>query len=296
MSLTPHTSASVATGRQPPGGQQATVSADNAAWFEKLVRERIGVQLADKSYLIASRLQPLIRNHNVADVDALIARMRAGDRAATADGVEAMTTNETSFFRDHHPFDALADEIFPELFRAKPEGRIRIWNGACSSGQESYSLAISLQEHFPTKAVPSRIEIVSTDVSPQMVERTRQGAYSRFEANRGLPAGLGQKYFDQIGRSWVAKPALRALITTRELNLLDPWVGLGRFDLVLLRNVLIYFSNDVKRDILRRIRTEVLNPGGYLMLGASESTVGVDPAYQARRVGPSIVYQSGGST
>ncbi|MFV1990959.1 MAG: protein-glutamate O-methyltransferase CheR, partial [Acidimicrobiales bacterium] len=189
------------------------------------------------------------------------------------------------FFRDQHPFASLVEEVVPTL--RKGRDTLSIWNGACSSGQESYTLAIILQEHFPDLSIGKRLRIVSTDVSPEMVGRCRKGEYSRFEVNRGLPTDLAVKYFDQAGRNWVAKKELRQLIETREMNLLQPWHGLGKCDLVLMRNVLIYFTPSVKSDILRRIRSEVLAPHGCLLLGASESTIGLDDGYDVRHVGNS---------
>lgn len=279
-----------------PAKSGSGLSPDAFAFFEKLVKDRIGVQLTGKAYLIESRLQPLVRIHGLSSLEALISRIRSGDRTLTTAAIEAMTTNETSFFRDNHPFEALVSDILPEMFKAKPTGRIRIWNGACSSGQESYSLAITLHENFPRESGAGRIEILSTDVSREMVDRTSAGSYSRFEINRGMPTGLAQKYFDQQGRNFVAKPSLRSMITAKQHNLLETWTVIPRSDLVLLRNVLIYFSNDVKREILRRIRVDVLNPGGYLILGGSESTIGVDPAYETRRVGQTNLYHAGVTT
>lgn len=266
-----------------------TLSATDVQFFSALVDRRIGVQLAGKEYLIESRLQPLAREHGLSTVADVVAAMRRGDRAIEDAAVEAMTTNETSFFRDQHPFETLVTDVIPEVI-AGTGGRLTIWNGACSSGQESYTLAMSIVDNFPDLKMPGRTTIVSTDVSPQMVERTKEGTYSRFEVNRGLPASQAVKHFDQAGRNWVAKPELRAMIDARELNLLERWSGLPKCDVVLMRNVLIYFTVPVKQDILRRIRTDVLKPGGCLLLGASETTVGIDDGYEGRRVGGSTFY------
>lgn len=269
----------------------SAIAADDAAAFAKIVDRRIGVQLAGKEYLIESRLQAVARELGMTSATDVLKAVRRGDRAAEQAAIEAMTTNETSFFRDQHPFDSLVTEVLPDLAKANG-GRLTIWNGACSSGQESYTLAMSIVDNFPQLRLPGRTKILSTDVSPKMVERTREGAYSRFEVNRGLPASLAVKHFDRAGRRWVAKPELRAMIEARELNLLEPWRGLPTCDVVLLRNVLIYFTVPVRRDILRRIRTDVLRPQGCLVLGASESIVGVDDGYEQRRVGSSTFYFS----
>ena len=268
---------------------QSTLSAADLDFFVGLVDRKIGVQLAGKEYLIESRLQPLAREQGLASAAEVISAMRRGDRAVENAAIEAMTTNETSFFRDQHPFETLVTDVIPGLI-AGTGGRLTIWNGACSSGQESYTLAMSIIDHFPDLVLPGRTTIVSTDVSPQMVERTRAGKYSRFEVNRGLPATQAIKHFDQEGRNWVAKQELRSMIDARELNLLEPWIGLPKCDLVLLRNVLIYFTVPVKQQILRKIRTDVLKPTGCLLLGASETTVGIDDGYESRRVGGSTFY------
>ncbi len=271
----------------------ATLSTEDVNYFVQLVDNAIGVQLQGKEYLIESRLEPVAVARGLGSARELIARMRGGDRVAQQAAIEAMTTNETSFFRDQHPFQTLADLVIPDLRRASG-GSLTVWNGACSSGQESYTLAITLRENFPDLPA-SRIKIVSTDVSGKMVERCREGKYSRFEVNRGLPANLALKYFDQEGRNWVAKPELRSMIEVRELNLLKPWAALPQCDLVLLRNVLIYFTSPVKQEILRRIRTDVLKPSGALMLGASESIVGIDAGYETRRVGQTTLYYPKGN-
>lgn len=264
------------------------LSPESTKYFCQLIDDRIGVQLQGKEYLIESRIQPLLRQFKLDKPEDLIDRLRRGDSRVEAAAVEVMTTNETSFFRDQHPFETLATEIIPEMRKNHSLRGLNIWNGACSSGQESYTLAMTIREHFPEWA--ARTRIVSTDVSPTMVERTKSGQYSRFEINRGLPATHAVKYFDQAGRNWVAKPELRKMIDAKELNLLKPWVGLPKCDVVLLRNVLIYFTVEVKQDILRRIRTQVLAPHGCLVLGASETTVGLDPGFETCRAGKSTFH------
>lgn len=268
----------------------STITRDTFNYFQKLVNDRVGIQLEGKAYLAESRLQNLVHQLDMRDAQALIEKMRAGDRALANAAVEAMTTNETSFFRDAHPFETLATDVLPGLVERRRGGKIRIWSGASSSGQEPYSLAMILHEKFPDRADPSRVEIIATDVSAEMVERTADATYSRFEVNRGLSASLSQKYFELDGRKFRAKPTLRKLITTRELNLLGPWTGIPRCDVVVLRNVLIYFTPEVKRDILRRIRTDVLHPDGCLVLGASETTVGIDDTYKPTKVGRTNIY------
>ncbi len=269
----------------------AELSADLTAYLIQAIDDKIGVQLVGKEYLIASRLQPLIQEFGVNSPDDLVSRMRRGDRRIEAAIVDSMTTNETSFFRDMHPFETLAKEVIPGIL-AK-QGSVKIWNGACSSGQESYTLAMTMHEHFPNDV--GKISILSTDVSPTMVKRTSEATYSRFEINRGLPANLSVKYFEKTGRNWTAKQNLRSMVNTRELNLLGPYTIIGRCDIVLLRNVLIYFTPDIKKDIIGRIRRDVLKPGGCLLLGASESTSGIDPEYTSQKLGQSIFYFTKGT-
>lgn len=257
--------------------------------FITLVGQRIGVQLIGKEYLIESRLKVIARTAGLDTVDQLLVAIQRGNRQLEDTSIEAMTTNETSFFRDQHPFAALAQNILPDVAK-RNSGRLTIWNGACSSGQESYTLAMTICEHIPEAAGPGKTRIVSTDVSPEMVARTASGKYTRFEVNRGLPAELAVKYFEQAGRNWVAKPVLRSMVEARELNLLERWNGVPRADVVLLRNVLIYFTPEARQEILRRIRTEVLKVDGCLVLGASETTVGIDSGFESRRVGSSIFF------
>ena len=259
-------------------------------YFQRLVASRIGVQLPDKAYLVESRLCEILQDRGFPDAEALIKEIRLGDAALASDAIEAMTTNETSFFRDIHPFETLATDVLPDMLERKKSGVLRIWNGACSSGQESYSLAMTLHEHFPEAAHPSKIKILSTDVSPIMVARTKEASYSRFEINRGLPAGHAEKYFEQEGRRWVAKPLLRELVSATELNLLEPWTRIPRCDVVVLRNVLFYFAPLVRQEILRRIRTEVLTPQGCLLLGATENFLETANGFQRRRVGRTALY------
>lgn len=264
------------------------------AAFATRVQRRIGVRIGDKGYLIESRIQPLLRTFAIDSVSEALDQIEAGRRDLEDAAIEAMTTNETSFFRDQHPFQSLVESVIPRIITS-PNDRLTIWNGACSSGQESYTLAMVLSDSFPELVANRRVRIVSTDVSPEMVKRTAAGTYSRFEINRGLPTAEAARYFDSQGRKWVAKPEIKNMIEAKEHNLLEPFRTLPKADIVLLRNVLIYFSQDVKLDILRRVRTEVLSPGGCLVLGASEMTQGIDDGYEARRIGASTFFFSKGT-
>jgi len=271
------------------------VSEADLAAFARRVESKIGVRIGDKAYLVESRLQPLLRKFGVDTISEFLTAIERGRRDFEAAAIEAMTTNETSFFRDQHPFRSLVDEVIPRMI-SSPTDRLTIWNGACSSGQESYTLAMVLSDNFPELVTSRRVRILSTDVSQEMVDRTAAGTYSRFEVNRGLPTADASRYFDSQGRNWVAKPQLRSMIEAKQHNLLESFSTLPKSNIVLLRNVLIYFSNDVKLDILTRVRRDVLVPGGCLMLGASEMTHGIDTGYEARRIGASTFFFSKGST
>jgi len=272
-----------------PPGDAPELSARDLEYVQQFIKSKTAVELAGKEYLIESRLAPVVRDHSLRNLAELVRELRAGtNRELVADVRDAMTTNETSFFRDQHPFEILADTVIPELLEATAgRGPLTIWNGAASSGQESLSLAMVVNEKFPDLAKAGRTRIIETDVSATMVRRAKDATYSRFEINRGLSTTLAMKYFKQQGRNWVANKELRDLIETHELNLIERWPAVPRCDLVMLRNVLIYFDVPTKRDILRRIRTDVLKPNGTLILGSSESTMGLDDQFVSQRVGNS---------
>ena len=257
-----------------------------------LVRERSAIVLEPgKEYLVESRLVPLVRDRQLASIPALVSALRAQPRGELERAVvEAMTTNETSFFRDHHPFEALRTRLLPELVAARgAERRLRFWSCACSSGQEAYSLAMLLREHFAALEAWD-VSILATDLSREMVQRTQQGTYGQLEMNRGLPAPYLVRYFERHATQWQVRPELRRLVQAREMNLLEPWPPLPRFDLVFLRNVLIYFDLETKRLILRRVR-QALRPDGYLLLGGAETTVLVDDAWERVVLGSTVAYR-----
>jgi chemotaxis protein methyltransferase CheR len=259
-----------------------------------LVRDRSAIVLDDtKQYLVQTRLVNVLRSAELPSFASLVDELRRRPHGKIADDVvEAMTTNETSFFRDVHPFEAVTEHVVPALLAKRASATLTIWCGACSSGQEPYSLAIALAERHPDLVRTGRVRILATDLSPAMVERCRAGRFSALEVNRGLPAKHLVRHFEQNGRDWVVRPQLRRLVEARELNLTGSWVGVPRCELVWLRNVLIYFSAETKAAILRRVRREVLVPGGHLFLGASETTLHVDDTYVRRELGRSICYQT----
>jgi chemotaxis protein methyltransferase CheR len=193
--------------------------------------------------------------------------------------VEAMTTNETSFFRDLHPFEALRQVVLPDVLkRRETERQIHIWCAACSSGQEPYTVAMTMLEHFPQLASWS-VNILATDLSSDMVNRSRAGRYGQIEVNRGLPANLLVKYFEKKGMEWQVKPEPQRLCEFRELNLIEPWGSLPRMDVVFLRNVLIYFDLETKRTILDHVR-RLLQPWGFLFLGGAETTINLGDVFE----------------
>lgn len=246
---------------------------------KNLARTEAGLVLeAGKEYLVESRLQPVARSAGVS-LEELFVKLR-GTRGEIRDKViDALTTNETTFFRDVEPFEALRQCVFPDLVtRRRPRRALRIWCGAASTGQEPYSVAMLLKEHFPELA-DWRVSHLATDLSDDVLDRARSGRYSRLEVNRGLPATYLLKYFDKDATEWVLKPAVRQAVTYDRLNLIKPWPITGPFDLVMLRNVMIYFDTATKRQILEKIRTH-LAPDGYLFLGSAETTLGIHDGYE----------------
>lgn len=262
-------------------------------FLRSLVLERSAIVLDDsKHYLLASRLDPLVRQEKLASIADLVANLRKAPRGRLEQLViEAMTTNETSFFRDIHPFNALVESIIPEILATRGiSGGLTIWCGASSSGQEPYSIALTVADKFPELLSTGRLRILATDIAPSMVERTRSGRFTQLEVNRGLPARQLIRFFQQDGNDWVANRELRQVMDARVLNLIAPWMNMPKCDIVFLRNVLIYFNPETKRAILERIRKDVLRPGGHLFLGSSETTLNIDNAWIRNSVGRSISY------
>jgi chemotaxis protein methyltransferase CheR len=250
------------------------------AFIAAFLKERSGLIITqDKMYLLETRLASILRDNNLSGLPALIEMLRQPGAAAVKDQVvDAMTTNETSFFRDNHPFDALRKSVIPGLIERRAAARsLRIWSAACSTGQEPYSLAMMLKDHFPVLG-GWKVEIVATDLSPSVLERARQGIYSTFEVQRGLPIQMLVKHFDQQEPNWQIKRELRQTVNFRALNLLEDFSALGQFDVVLCRNVLIYFDQPTKTRILSAIARRIA-PDGALLLGGAESVFGLSDAF-----------------
>ena len=249
-------------------------------FIRALLKQRSGLMLAaDKEYLVESRLMPVAQRHRIRDLCELTQLLRGdADGTLTADVVEAMTTNETFFFRDRIPFEQVRDFVLPSLMAAREHTRrIRIWCAAASSGQEPYSLAMGIREMAPALK-DYCIEILATDLSNDVLEKAKAGIYSQFEVQRGLPIQLLLKYFTQAGEMWQIAPQIRSMVQFRKLNLLSDFSRLGRFDLIVCRNVLIYFDQPTKTDVLDRL-ARTIAPDGFLVLGAAETTIGLTQAF-----------------
>ena len=249
-------------------------------YLRKLLKDRSGLDLsADKQYLIESRLLPLSRKSGLAGIGELVQKMKGGSADITTQVVEAMTTNETFFFRDKVPFDHFRDSIMPEILQARASRKtLRIWCAAGSTGQEPYSLAMCLKE-MGAALSGWRVEILATDLSQEVLEKSRAGIYSQFEVQRGLPIQMLVKYFKQTGELWQINADIRAMVQHRQLNLLHDFSQLGVFDVIFCRNVLIYFDQDTKINIFNRL-AKATEPDGFLVLGAAETVVGLTDVFK----------------
>lgn len=263
--------------------------------FRTFLEKACGILLgSNKQYLVSSRLNKLMEQNGIKTLGELVQRMQGLPRSGLREQVvDAMTTNETLWFRDAYPFEVLKNRVLPELLKANPAQRLRIWSAASSSGQEPYSLSMSIDEFERSNLGQLRagVQIVATDLSSSMLLACKSAEYDSLAIGRGLSQERLQRYFDpKEGGRWAVKPAIRSRVEFRALNLLDSYASLGKFDIVFCRNVLIYFSAEVKRDILLRIHS-TLKPGGYLFLGASEALNGLPEHYQMVQCSPGIIYK-----
>ncbi|KZL20879.1 Chemotaxis protein methyltransferase Cher2 [Pseudovibrio axinellae] len=250
-------------------------------FLKKFLKSRSGLVLSDeKQYLVESRLLPVARRNNLNGLSELIlAISKAGSMSLQSDVVEAMTTNESFFFRDKRPFESFRNVMLPHLLDARKTRRsARIWCAAASTGQEPYSLSMYLKEE-KAKVGTFRFEIIGTDISTEVLEKARTGIYSQFEVQRGLPIQMLLKYFSQQGELWQMAPEIRAMVQWRKLNLLENFSHLGEFDIIFCRNVLIYFDQQTKIDVLNRIYRQ-LPDDGFLVLGAAETVVGLTDGFE----------------
>lgn len=259
-----------------------SISESNFRYVSDLVRRETAMLYeGGKEYLVEARLLPLARAAGLAEVDSYVERMRVTP-AERALAIDALTINETSWFRDNAPYQAFTDVMLPALLKARAATRrISIWSAACSSGQEAYSLAMLLDQHLPSGWA---VEILATDVSKKMLDRVRAGRYSQVEMNRGLPATQLVKHFTRVGSEWEVSSDLRRVVRTQHLNLATMFPPTPAFDIVFLRNVLIYFDLPTKRDILRRVHDRVAGDG-YLLLGTAETTLDLADNWSRESVG-----------
>ena len=258
-----------------------SVSRENFEWVRNLLRREAAILLDEsKTYLVETRLLPVAKKAGFPGIDELVEHLRWKPAPVLEqEVVEAMTTNETSFFRDVQPFEVLRREILPELFRRRAAlRRLAIWSAGCASGQEPYSVAMLLHEHFGQYR-DWKIELLASDISHAMLDRARRAVYSPLEIKRGLSPELQTRYFEPVPSGWQLVPQVRGMVQFRPLNLIGRWPPLPAMDVILLRNVLVYFDMESKRDILCKIRA-VLRQDGYLFLGGAETTLHLDDAFQ----------------
>jgi chemotaxis protein methyltransferase CheR len=261
-------------------------------YVRNFVRDQAAIVLEPgKEYLVESRLLILARKEKLASIDELIRKLRSDPKNGLhRKVVDAMTTNETSFFRDIHPFEALRKSILPELMtRRAAQRQINFWCGAASTGQEPYSVLMLIAEHFP-QLLKWDIKFIATDLCSEVLARSRAGCFSQLEVNRGLPANLLVKYFVRQGTSWEIREDLRRRVEFRELNLVKDWPSMPPLDIVFLRNVLIYFDLETKKTILAKAR-RLLRPGSYLLLGGAETTFNIDDAFEREVIDKATCYR-----
>ncbi len=272
-----------------PSSPRDSLTQAEFEYVRVLLYERSAMVLEPhKQYLVESRLGPICQSQGFGDTHAFLSRMRS-DRALQDAFVEGMTINETSFFRDGHPFAAMQRHLLPQIVQRRQQSRqINIWCAACSSGQEPYSVAMLIRDHFSMLS-GWNVSIYATDLSKAMVARTREGVYSQIEVMRGLKPTILDRHFEQNGTMWRVRPELKRMVKSKQLNLTDDWPGLPEMDLVLLRNVLIYFDGTTKEQILHKM-TDHVREGGYLMLGGSETTFGMRGAFERETAGRTAFY------
>lgn len=263
------------------------------AYLQQVLLEHAGILLEpEKHYLAEARLAPLAAQEGCESIDALLDAVQVGGDGGQLERrvIEAMTNSETSFFRDLHPYEALRTAVLPDLIaRRAAERSLAIWCAASASGQEPYSLAMMLREHFPQLA-SWKVTLVASDISEAMISRARAGAYSQIEVNRGLPAPLLVKYFRRIDGEWQIAEGMRRAVDFRRINLTAAWPFLPAMDVILMRNVLIYFDVSTKKAVLGRVRRQ-LKPDGYLFLGGGETTINLDESFAPVQFGKAICYR-----
>jgi chemotaxis protein methyltransferase CheR len=272
---------------------KADITPQEYETFKSFLQNACGILLGEnKQYLVKSRLRRIMEEHELATLGELLERIKRSGRSNLREVViDAMTTNETLWFRDNHPFRILQEKLLPEFADRKPSQSLRIWSAASSTGQEPYSVAMIIEEFRRQRPGKLRdVKITATDISKSVLEVARSGEYEMIAIGRGLSPERQKQFFTpSLSGSWQIKPNIKSMVEFRELNLLERYM-LGKFDIVMCRNVLIYFSAELKKDILTRIHA-TLNPGGYLILGASESLSSLSNLYEMVHCNPGIIYR-----
>jgi chemotaxis protein methyltransferase CheR len=266
--------------------------------FRRFLEDVSGISLGEnKQYLVTNRMRKLLGDYKITDFTDLVGALKSGEnRKLVGDVIEAMTTNETFWFRDVYPYEYLKSTVFPLLINHthKPSGPVRIWSAACSSGQEPYSISMVVEEFRQRNlgSLARQVQIVATDLSLSVLEQARNGVYDRLSVARGLTTERLEYFFDKTSEgNWRVKASVRDNVEFRFINLMDSYAALGKFDIVFCRNVLIYFSADLKRQILQRIHAS-LKPSGLLFLGSSEGLAGAADLFEMVRCEPGIVYKA----
>jgi chemotaxis protein methyltransferase CheR len=268
------------------------LAANDFELVRQIVRDHVGILLDSwKTSLVETRLSAIARGEGLAGVDDLLNHLRSRSRSPLSTRVvESLLTTETSFFRDVHPFEALRQFILPDLIiQRQARRRLAIWSAGCASGQEIYSVAMLIREHFPS-LLDWSLQLVGTDVSSSMLAKAAKGRYTELEINRGLPAAALVKYFEQHALEWQIKLEVRAMVEFVQMNLAGSWRALPKMDIIFMRNVLVYFDVEKKREILAKVRHQ-LHPDGFLFLGGAESTINLDDDFQPTYFGPAVVYR-----
>lgn len=271
----------------------ASLSPTDFTYIRALVQRLAALELEeDKQYLVQARLAPVAAGAGCRDLAELARRVRLEESGAlTGKVIDALTTNETLFFRDGHPFEALRKTVLPELVAARSgQRKLAIWSAAASTGQEAYSFSMLVKENFPDLATSWNLEILGTDISTDAIAQAREGRYSRIAINRGLPAQLMVRYFRHENDSWAIREDIRKMVEFRHMNLSGAWPWLPQFDLVFIRNVLIYMSLETRRKILSRIRKQIA-PDGYLLLGATENMLQTPEGFTPVHINGSLFFR-----
>jgi chemotaxis protein methyltransferase CheR len=266
----------------PSGVLVPTLSNEDFVSLQRLLLDHSAIQLdQQRSYLVDARLRPVARRYHLSGVSELIRALRPDSPQMVTDIVDALTSNDTAFMLHSELVDSLVEQVLPELLAARdPSQPLTIWSAACSSGQEPYSLAILLHERYPKLVAAGQVRIVASDLSPTMVMRCAAGRYSRIEVNRGLPPEILARQFERDSRDWLVRPELRSTVEVRVINLIHAWPGIPRCDLVLARNVLPFFPEPVRNQVVDRIRRTALKPYGYLVVGPDEPALGPQSGFE----------------